>query len=402
MRVPPRRSTREMGARMASSAIEFEPLGDEYLHDPQMVFRRLRDEQPCFFSDEVGSWVVSRYDECKEVLRDNERFARDRTRAGHEAGGAARSIQTEDPPAQLILRRRMMRALHRQDLHHVAEAACDVLVDGIAAASGTVDLLADIASSASMALICDTMGIQRSDGAHYLRLSHALSRAMDAGVDPARLPAGRAAGDEVRGMAATWFASLPAQGLLAELDGDAAVQSELALRGSDYLTNTTAGIFNAGFSTSHALVAGLLELEAARPGVLDEAAAAPDSQRAADELVRFLSPAQATSRSAVTDTTLCGQKIRRGDLVVTLMASANRDERAFAAPDELDFDRSPNHHLGFAWGPHVCLGAQLALAYLQALIRRREQWIDRIEVRRVERLDTATLRTAEKIWVEKK
>src|SRR5262249_62423098 len=77
-------------------------------------------------------------------------------------------------------------------------------------------------------------------------------------------------------------------------------------------------------------------------------------------------------RTAERDTELAGQRIRAGDKVVVFHASANRDERAFTDPDRLDLARTPNPHVSFGDGPHVCLGAhfarlQLRLLYEEAL-----------------------------------
>jgi cholest-4-en-3-one 26-monooxygenase len=66
-------------------------------------------------------------------------------------------------------------------------------------------------------------------------------------------------------------------------------------------------------------------------------------------------------RTATTDTEVGGQEIREGDHVLIVYASANRDERAFDRPDDIDITRDPNDHVAFgAGGPHFCLGAHLA------------------------------------------
>jgi cytochrome P450 len=72
-------------------------------------------------------------------------------------------------------------------------------------------------------------------------------------------------------------------------------------------------------------------------------------------------------RTAVRDTELAGRRIRAGDKVVVFHAAANRDERVFAGPDRLDPTRSPNPHVSFGDGPHVCLGAHFARLQLRLL-----------------------------------
>jgi cytochrome P450 len=96
---------------------------------------------------------------------------------------------------------------------------------------------------------------------------------------------------------------------------------------------------------------------------------------AVEELLRYDAPvAMASERYAREDLTVAGVTIRRGDLVVPVLASANRDERKFDRPEALDLAREPNPHLAFGHGPHYCLGAPLARLEgqiaINALLRR--------------------------------
>jgi cytochrome P450 len=70
-------------------------------------------------------------------------------------------------------------------------------------------------------------------------------------------------------------------------------------------------------------------------------------------------------RTVTRDHELCGKPLKRGDFVLMLYQSANRDERVFDAPEEFRIDRHPNPHLTFGMGPHFCLGANLARAELK-------------------------------------
>jgi cholest-4-en-3-one 26-monooxygenase len=89
---------------------------------------------------------------------------------------------------------------------------------------------------------------------------------------------------------------------------------------------------------------------------------------AVEEIIRWASPVNYMARTATQDVELCGQPIRKGDKVTLLYASANRDEAAFPEPDRFDIRRDPNHHLAFGFGPHFCLGANLARIELRALL----------------------------------
>jgi cytochrome P450 len=82
--------------------------------------------------------------------------------------------------------------------------------------------------------------------------------------------------------------------------------------------------------------------------------------RAVEEFLRYDGPVPATIKVAAADLDWHGKQIRRGDMVLPFISSANRDPRQFADPDRLDVRRTPNRHLAFAYGIHFCLGAPLA------------------------------------------
>ena len=82
--------------------------------------------------------------------------------------------------------------------------------------------------------------------------------------------------------------------------------------------------------------------------------------RAVEELIRYVSPAQYTTRIASEDVTISGKQIKAGDILLGAMVSANRDADVFENPEQLDLTRVANPHLGFGYSLHYCLGARLA------------------------------------------
>src|SRR5258708_1060759 len=81
---------------------------------------------------------------------------------------------------------------------------------------------------------------------------------------------------------------------------------------------------------------------------------------AIEESLRWFGPVQWNPRRAVHDTVLDGMEIRTGETVVVMNAAANRDPRRWAEPERFDVHREVKAHLGFGYGPHLCLGAPLA------------------------------------------
>jgi cholest-4-en-3-one 26-monooxygenase len=140
------------------------------------------------------------------------------------------------------------------------------------------------------------------------------------------------------------------------LDDDALLQeSLLILVGGD---ETTRHVISGG-------MAALIQNPDQRALLAREPARIPT---AVEEMLRWVTPIQNMNRTATQDVELRGQKIAKGDKVVLLYPSANRDERVFAHADRFDVTRDPNPHLAFGgYGTHHCLGASLARLELKVM-----------------------------------
>jgi cytochrome P450 len=132
------------------------------------------------------------------------------------------------------------------------------------------------------------------------------------------------------------------------------------------LTNLVGG----GVDTTTSLTAWSLFLLASRPDLRPQLIEHPElCSSAADEFLRYTSVNQTLSRTVTTDVVLEGHTLRRNDRVLVSWLAANHDENQFERPDELILDRSPNQHLAFGLGPHRCIGAHLAKAMFEELLR---------------------------------
>jgi cytochrome P450 len=135
----------------------------------------------------------------------------------------------------------------------------------------------------------------------------------------------------------------------------------------------------AGHETTVNLISAGTYLLLTHPDQLATFHARPElTDAAVDEFLRLHSPIQATSRVAYADVEIGGRLIRRGQSVMLLLGSANRDPAIFTDPDRLDITRRPNRHLAFGRGIHYCLGAPLAVAQggiaLRLLVERCPDW----------------------------
>lgn len=384
---------------MSHTSAIYSPLSQETLADPHSVFEKLLRESPVFWHDGMQSWVVSSHRDCREVLKNNSVFARDPRRSGKEVPPDLLNIQKQDPPAQAELRRKVMSSLHEQDLAAICRSVrndVDLLIEARRGGK-PFDLMSEIAGPAAMTLINRVLGISELSADQYYETFRGLTRAMDAGVDPSRLEAGAAAGFRLNGMMERWISAGTSHGSLAYLSSDPEVQSMPV----NYVRNTLSGVFNAGFSTAYATTGSTVLTLLQQPDVLARLAdPSADRSAAAHEFLRYISPAQATARTAVQDTELSGVPIAAGETVITLLAAANRDPAVFDKADQLILDRWPNPHLAFAYGPHVCLGSTLAIFWIQELFGFCIDYGSRLQLEaEPEYLDSATLRSLVRLSV---
>jgi len=113
-------------------------------------------------------------------------------------------------------------------------------------------------------------------------------------------------------------------------------------------------------TTTHLISNGMLMLFR-KPDEMARLKADPSLPPAAvEEILRYTGPVHTTRRTARTDVSLGGVEIKRGDVVVGLLAAANRDPAKYPDPDRFDVARNPTDHLAFGDGIHFCLGAALA------------------------------------------
>jgi cytochrome P450 len=229
-----------------------------------------------------------------------------------------------------------------------------------AARRGTFDLIADFAVPLPVTIIAELLGIAAEDRALFKRWSDRLVGFLDplARGDPHEL---RRTADEFQAYMAR-LADLrrrePADDLLsalvqAEERGDRLSEGELH--------GTLALLLAAGNETTTNLIGnGMLALfqhpeQLARlheePGI---------AATAVEELLRWDSPVQLTGRIPIEDVELNGHHLAKGQAVIAVLGSANRDPEVFPNPDALDLGRPDGHHLALGHGIHFCLGAQLA------------------------------------------
>ncbi|MCX5229634.1 cytochrome P450 [Streptomyces sp. NBC_00233] len=355
---------------------------------PHDRFRSLRDRAPVAWQEEPeilgwpagsGFWAVTRHADVVRVLKDSGAYSsclgatqiRDPDPA--DLPFIRRMMLNQDPPEHGRLRRLVSRAFTPGRIERFGVTARErarQLLAGAVEAGGDVDLVRAVTDDYALLNLTDLLGVPPSDRG----LLHTWTERVIAYQDPDEPPVRDDEGRPVNPRS-------PA--MLAEMFGYA---QELAVHKREHPADDVMSVLAASELDDAELemffflltVAGNDTVRSAAPGGLLALAEHPDEQRrlwtgevgtdtAVDELLRVHPPVLSFRRTAATDTELAGRTIRRGDKVVVFHASANHDERVFPEPHRLDLGRTPNPHVSFGDGPHVCLGAHFARLQLRVL-----------------------------------
>ncbi len=353
----------------------FNPLSPEFIRNPYPHYARMRTADPVHLSVH-GSYVASRHAEVSLVMRDK-RFGKDYVDRTIRRYGPKimdepifRSMShwmlQQDPPDHTRLRGLVVKAFTArrvEDMRPRIQAVVDQTIDAVIE-KGHMDLIEDFAFRLPVTIICDMLGIPEEHREVFYKGSRDGGRILD----PVPLtPEEIAQANMSNAMARMYFEQLfemrrrnPGDDLTTQL-----VQAEEA---GDKLSNEelTANIillFGAGHETTVNLIGnGLLALHQ-NPDQLALLKANPLLiSNAIEEFLRYDSSVQLTGRVTLEEIEdLGGKRIPKGETVLCLLGSANRDPAAYPdRPDQLDITRPNIRPLSFGGGIHHCLGAQLA------------------------------------------
>ena len=382
--------------------MKYSPLSKEMLENPYPFYKLMRENNPVLWSEDLQAYILTKYDDCKRVLSDNDNFARDRKRISNMAMNKPISVQTEDPPYQRKQRATLVQGINRNLQSGYLQETGVEIQKVIQSLKKSDDCMQKISLPLSHRLAVNSTGIKSFTAKEYLPIFIDITRSMDLAWDATRVQPGREAGDLLR-------KGIEDHLKITENDKNDFVQKlyqSEAFRNKphEYFINTIGGVYNASFSTSYAIIGDLLgDILSDESQILNQLNHEKRIGSPAKELVRYFSPAQATMRFAINDFTIRGTKIPRGSQIVTMIASANRDDEKFIDPDKILLNRNPQDHLGFAWGPHLCVGNKLAILWIDELCDYiRKHWKNnlKIDLNKSERLDTATLRCYRKLVIK--
>ncbi|UFZ03526.1 cytochrome P450 [Bradyrhizobium ontarionense] len=265
------------------------------------------------------------------------------------------------------------------------------MIDRVASRVRSFDFAVDVALPFTFRVIGRMLGTPEADDARLARLAQAFVGAEDPQRRLAESP-----GDTMRmAMLALrdYFEAVVADRRAKPRDDLASLIAHAEPHGAAMphyeLISYFILLVTAGHDTTALALAGGLEALLAAPDQMARLRAEPELlDSAIEEMLRWTTPVRHFMRTAVCDTEVAGQPIREGEALALFFHSANRDEAVFAEANAFRIDRSPNPHIAFGRGPHICMGLQLARMQMRALFAALLQRTDRIEltgrVRRVQ------------------
>jgi cytochrome P450 len=361
-------------AQAAGTAL-FDPLSPEFIRNPYPHYDRLRRLDPVHIT-EHGMYLISRHADVSGIVRDK-RFGKDFVERSTRRYGPKimeepvfRSMShwmlQQDPPDHTRLRGLVVKAFTArrvEDMRPRIQEVVDQTLDRVIPL-GKMDLIEDFAFRLPVTIICDMLGIPEEHRETFYAGTRDGGRILD--------PVPLSSADIAQGNAANMMAQMYFQQLFElrrkQPGDDLTTQLVQAEEDGSKLTNEelTANIillFGAGHETTLNLIGnGLLALHR-NPDQLALLKARPELiTNAVEEFLRYDSSVQMTGRVTLEEIDdLGGKKIPKGETVLCLLGSANRDPAIYPdQPDRLDITRPNVRPLSFGGGIHFCLGAQLA------------------------------------------
>ncbi|HEY3609659.1 MAG TPA: cytochrome P450 [Pseudonocardiaceae bacterium] len=279
------------------------------------------------------------------------------------------SILSMDPPEHSRLRKLVARAFTARQIERLrprTQAIVDDLLDRMIAAGSPADLAESLAWPLPITVICELLGVPVEDRDRFRVWTDRLLSLSGTEIEQTM---------QARESLDAYLADLIAQRRVEPTD-DLLGQLVLARDEDERLSEGELVAFGvtllvAGHETTANQTGNFVFLLLDQPQLWQQLVGDPDLVPAAvEELTRFvpLGASAAFARIATEDLELGGRLVRKGESVVTTIASANRDETVFDRPDEINLTREQNPHVGFGHGVHHCLGAPLARLELQLAV----------------------------------
>ncbi|MGE3691199.1 MAG: cytochrome P450 [Novosphingobium sp.] len=365
--------------------------GESRLHDavrnnPFPFYRALRNQDPVYYDPGLDLYLVTRYEDCKTVLHDDQTFSLEhgyQDRYGgenlaefieimeREGGGFIRDLAI-DPPGHTRLRKLTEKAFTAHRVKDLEPRIRQIVVDLVesVADKGSADGILDIGGPLTAHIICEQLGFDWSEVGHarVALWTKAVLDQIGRMQDRAAMLENAQVMCELQNFIARYVdmrTAEPREDMISDL-----VHAEIPGEENPRLSrheqiSTIRGFLIAGNDTTATAIANLLLILATTPGLAEELYPQVDNERVmmrfVEEMLRLQPPVHGLFRTAMKDTMLGGTKVPAMAQLCILYASANDDDSNFPDPRRLDIER-PNlgSHITFGSGIHRCVGVALA------------------------------------------
>ena len=353
----------------ATADLHYDPYSVETGRDPHALFRRMRDEAPLWYSEELDFWALSRFDDVERAHVDRETFISRRgatlslVKANSEFPPG--TVIFEDPPVHTIHRSLLSRMFTPRKVSGLEDKIRELCAEQLDPLLGTgrFDFATDLGAVMPTKVVGMLIGIPDEDSESIRDHFDAQRRDDPAGEHEAVFSG------EIFAQYIDWRAENPSddvisQLLQAEFEDENGVRRHLTREELLAYVNIVAA---AGNDTTRRLISFAGRVLADHPDqrqlVADDLGLVPNT---IEELLRYEPPPLQSCRYVDRDTEWYGQTVPEGSCMALLVASANRDERRIDDPDRFDVTRTPGQIFTFGFGAHYCIGQ--ALARLQGRI----------------------------------
>ena len=356
----------------------YNPAAAEFQQNPFPSLRHLREQDPVHLTRQ--GWVLTRYDDCAEVLSGRQfgmRGIEDMLRGQMGPGPAlefiAKRFHSYDPPEHTRLRSLVAKAFSAgrvEDMRGHIEGLAERLLDQVGT-DISFDLVEKVAYPLPSLVIAEMLGTPMEDRAQLNAWTERILGLQGmARPDKATLEEGNAAAKDfmaymrecIEARRKESGSDLLSALIAAEVQGNRLTAEEIA--------ECVVFLSNAGFSTTRNLIASAVvallidreqwELLVERPALIGDAVT---------EALRYDCSLTSTPRFARQETIVGKRKVDAGATVFCLLNAANRDPERFPDPDRFDITRTDKRHLAFGGGIHLCLGARLARLQIEIALR---------------------------------
>ncbi len=361
-----------------------------YFSNPYPLFETLRRESPIFYSKIIGGWVLTKHEDVDSVLRNSEVFS-SKGRITHLLNQLEPDLQPElellhfhfarglahsDAPEHRRLRGLLARAFTPKMIENLRPRIREIATEIIGSLTNEVDLIGDLLTPLPARVVGELLGSSNEDIPDLIRWAHAINGLYEKGgrISADKALHAEAMLKEMRNFVGKLIQERQLKKKRGTLKGDEDVLSALVMQEEDSLTedemlSTMVSLFVAGHeTTTHLLGNGWYAL-LNRPEWISrmrhESSLIP---MVVEEIARFDGSVPRSWRLTKNETEIRGVKIPAGDLVLPMLAAANRDEEIFESPNDFNPLRDSKKHLAYGKGVHVCLGAPLARIEAQEVI----------------------------------